>query len=244
MDLDSVTTDLKVTLPQHVAIIMDGNGRWAKEKHIPRFEGYREGARRGKEIILSASRFGIKWLTLYAFSNENWQRPKYQINFLMFLLKNYLREGRKEIMDNNIRFVFIGRKEMLPDSVKNELAKTLEVSKNNEGMTLCLAINYGGRQEIVDAARSIAKDVVGKKYPLSAIDEKRFGSMLYLPEMPDVDLVIRTSGEQRISNFLLWQISYAELWFCPVYWPDFTREHLYEALLDFSKRKRRFGNTL
>lgn len=234
--------DLKnIILPHHIAIIMDGNGRWAREHKMSRIQGHRKGAERVREITHECARLGIKRLTLYAFSQENWKRPKLEINFLMRLLKRYLVKERKEIMDNNIRFTAIGRIKELPDAVKKELAKITEISKNNKGMVLCLALNYGGRQEIIDAVKSIAEDALAGKCDIANLNEGHFSQYLYDPEMEDVDLLIRTSGEVRISNFLLWQISYAELWITPVLWPDFKKEYLHRAIIDFSKRERRFG---
>ncbi len=228
-------------IPGHIAIIMDGNGRWARERGLSRNRGHRAGAESVREITRECSKLGVGRLTLYAFSTENWRRPKIEVNFLMSLLKRFLVKERKEIMDNNIRFAAIGRLGELPAGVRKELKRTAEMSRENTGMTLCLALNYGGRQEIADAAQRLAKDVADGRLTADAVDENIFASYLYDPDMPEPDLVIRTSGEMRVSNFLLWQISYSEIYSTAVLWPDFRREELAKALREYARRERRFG---
>jgi undecaprenyl diphosphate synthase len=228
-------------LPRHIAIIMDGNGRWAQERGEQRIQGHLQGVQSVRSTIEECCRLGIEQLTLYCFSTENWKRPPEEINFLMALLKEYLIKERAEIMEQNIRFRVIGRREGLPDYVQAEMDENIRVSKNNTGMTLCLAINYSGRTEIVDAVRTLAQQVrVGTLRP-DAIDEAAISDALYTGGMPDPDLLIRTAGEMRISNFLLWQISYAELWVTEKCWPDFDEATLRQALRDFAQRERRFG---
>ena len=228
-------------LPSHIAIIMDGNGRWAKAKGLPRIKGHIEGIKSVREITQECARKHIGQLTLYAFSYENWKRPKIEVNFLMRLLKRYLIRERKEIQQNNIRLTAIGRISELPKSVQKELAVSIEESKHNTGMILCLALNYGGRAEIIDAAKRLAEDAKNSNIDLDKIDEDAFRQYLYMPEMSDPDLLIRTGGEMRISNFLLWEVSYTELYVTPVYWPDFRKEQLEEALKEYIGRERRFG---
>ena len=233
-------TGLKI--PRHIAIIMDGNGRWAREHGLQRILGHESGADTVREITRECSRLGVERLTLYAFSAENWKRPEAEVGFLMQLLAEYLVKERREIMDNNIRFTAIGRLHELPESVRRELDGTSALSAKNTGMTLCLALAYGGRVEIVDAVRRLIQDVVAGRCDPAAIDEAAIARYLYDPASPDPDLLIRTGGDMRVSNFLLWQISYTELWVTPVKWPEFTKEHLHEAIRDFSRRDRRFGN--
>ncbi|HHT9159947.1 MAG: di-trans,poly-cis-decaprenylcistransferase [Planctomycetes bacterium GWF2_39_10] len=228
-------------LPSHIAVIMDGNGRWAKRKGFARFRGHREGAESVREITRECAKKHMKQLTLYAFSQENWKRPQREINLLMKLLKEFLVKERKEIDDNNIRLTAIGRIHELPEDVQRELATTMEGSKNNTGMILCLALNYGGRTEIVDAVKQIAKNVRTGKLDLDEITEETFKQYLYMRDMPDPDLLIRTGGDMRVSNFLLWEISYTELWVTSVLWPDFRKVHLEEAIKDYARRERRFG---
>jgi undecaprenyl diphosphate synthase len=233
-------TGLKI--PKHIAIIMDGNGRWAREHGLQRILGHESGAETVREMTRECSRLGVERLTLYAFSAENWKRPDREVGFLMQLLAQYLVQERKEIMDNNIRFTSIGRLHELPEAVRKELQGTTEISSKNTGMVLCLALSYGGRFEIVDAVRRLAEDVKAGRCAPDAIDEQAIAKYLYDPAAPDPDLLIRTGGDMRVSNFLLWQISYTELWVTPVRWPEFTKEHLHEAIRDFSRRDRRFGN--
>ncbi|MEP9412166.1 MAG: isoprenyl transferase [Candidatus Brocadia sp.] len=228
-------------LPSHIAIIMDGNGRWARRRGLVRIRGHQEGIESVREITRECAKKHLKQLTLYAFSQENWKRPKREVNLLMKLLKEFLIRERKEIEENNIRLTAIGRISGLPKDVQRELAISIEESKNNTGMVLCLALNYGGRSEIVDAAKNIAKSVKSGKMGLEEITEETFKKFLYTSEMPDPDLLIRTGGEMRVSNFLLWEISYTELWVTPVCWPDFRKEHLEEAIKDYARRERRFG---
>jgi len=228
-------------LPEHIAIIMDGNGRWAKQKGFSRIRGHNAGANTVREIAEEAARLGIKQLTLYAFSTENKKRPALEINFLMRLLKSYLVKERERLMKNNIRFTAIGRLNELPSLVQKELTKTMEMTAGNKGTILCLALNYGGRAEILDAVKKIAADVKNNSLSPDKINEETIKKHLYQPEMKDPDLLIRTANEMRISNFLLWQISYTELWITPVLWPDFTKEHLQQAINDYGKRERRFG---
>jgi undecaprenyl diphosphate synthase len=228
-------------LPRHIAVIMDGNGRWAQERGKERIHGHLEGVKSVRRTIEECCRLGIEQLTLYCFSTENWKRPKEEIDFLMMLLKEYLITEREEIMKENIRFTVIGRRAGLPDFVQGEMDENIRVSKNNTGLTLCLAINYSGRSEIVDAVRTLAQRVrVGNLEP-DDIGETTLADALYTVNMPEPDLLIRTAGEMRISNFLLWQISYAELWVTEKCWPDFDEAALREALRDFARRERRFG---
>lgn len=231
-------------LPNHIAIIMDGNGRWARRKGFLRVRGHEEGVKSVREITTECAKMHIGQLTLYAFSNENWKRSKTEVKFLMRMLKKYLIEERKIIEDNNIILKAIGRIEALPEDVQRELFISIEESKNNTGMVLCLALNYGGRTEIADAAKNLAEDVKRRKLAVQDINEDTFKSYMYTSEMSDPDLLIRTGGEMRVSNFLLWEISYAELWFTHVYWPEFKKKHLEEALGDYAKRERRFGGLI
>jgi undecaprenyl diphosphate synthase len=228
-------------LPRHIAVIMDGNGRWAQERGKQRIQGHLQGVTSVRRTIEECCRLGIGQLTLYCFSTENWKRPAEEISFLMALLKEYLIKERAEIMTQNIRFTVIGRRDQLADFVLAEMDENIRVSRGNTGMTLCLAINYSGRSEIVDAVRTLAERVrVGTLSPTD-IDEMAIAATLYTSGMPEPDLLIRTAGEMRISNFLLWQISYAELWVTEKCWPDFDEATLRQALHDFARRERRFG---
>jgi undecaprenyl diphosphate synthase len=231
-------------LPNHIAIIMDGNGRWARRRGFLRVRGHEEGIKSVREITTECAKMHIGQLTLYAFSNENWKRSRTEVKFLMRMLKKYLIEERKTIEDNNIILKAIGRIEALPEDVQRELFISMEESRNNTGMILCLALNYGGRTEIADAAKNLAEDVKRRKLAIQDISEDTFESYMYTSEMSDPDLLIRTGGEMRVSNFLLWEISYAELWFTHVYWPEFRKKHLEEALGDYAKRERRFGGLI
>ncbi len=224
-------------LPVHVAIIMDGNGRWAKMRNLPRIEGHRAGIKSVKTVVETAYKLGIKFLTLYAFSKENWKRPKSEIEGLMALLEEYLEKEEKKFLEENIRFKAIGRVEELPARISSKLKRLEELTKEKKRMTLLIALNYGGRAEIIDALNSILR----AKSRIKKIDEKLFEKYLYTAGIPDPDLLIRTSGEQRISNFLLWQIAYTELLMTPVLWPDFSREDFLMAIHDFQHRERRFG---
>lgn len=228
-------------VPSHIAIIMDGNGRWARRRGLIRIRGHQEGVESVREITRECAKKKLKQLTLYAFSQENWKRPKREIKLLMKLLKEFLIKERKEIEENNIRLTAIGRIDGLPEDVQRELAISIEESKYNTGMVLCLALNYGGRSEIVDAAKNIVKIVKAGKMSLEEITEETFKKFLYTSEMPDPDLLIRTGGEMRVSNFLLWEISYTEIWVTPICWPDFRKEHLEDAIKDYAHRERRFG---
>jgi undecaprenyl diphosphate synthase len=228
-------------LPKHIAIIMDGNGRWARQRGLPRIEGHRRGVQSVRSTVEECCRLGIGQLTLYCLSIENWKRPQQELDFLMALLGQYLVEERQEIMDQNIRFTTIGRRSDLPAGVIAEMDESIRLSKDNTGMVLCLAINYGGRTEIVDAVRQIAEKVQQGKLSPDAIDELTVDDALYTAGMPEPDLLIRTAGEMRVSNFLLWQISYSELWVTEKCWPDFDTQCLQGALHEFASRERRFG---
>ena len=241
--MNQVTID-KENLPRHIAIIMDGNGRWARRRGFLRVKGHEEGVNSVREITTECAKKHIGQLTLYAFSNENWKRSKTEVNFLMRMLKKFLIAERPTIRDNNIILKTIGRTEALPEDVQKELFISMEESKNNTGMILCLALNYGGRTEIVDAANGLAKDVKKGVVKLKDIDNDVFKSYMYTSDMTDPDLLIRTGGEMRVSNFLLWEVSYAELWFTSVYWPEFRKKHLEEALGDYAKRERRYGGLI
>lgn len=231
-------------LPKHIAIIMDGNGRWAKRRGLSRIRGHVRGVDSIREITTACAKRHIEQLTLYAFSKENWSRPRYEVEILMRLLKRYLIRERPTILDNNIRFTAIGQIEGLPKDVQKEITINKEESKSNTGMVLCLALNYGGRAEIVDAARGIVADALDGKVSLGDIDEEVFKRHMYTSNMSDPDLLIRTGGDMRVSNFLLWEISYAELWVTPVCWPDFRKENLEEAIRDYSARERRYGGLI
>ena len=228
-------------LPQHIAIIMDGNGRWARSRGLPRVEGHRRGVKSVRIVVEECSRLGIEQLTLYCLSSENWKRPERELNLLMRLLEQYVIEERSEIMRQDIRFSIIGRRDGLKPGVLREVQKTIDCSRDNAGMRLCLALNYGSRSEVVDAIRDISRRVQSGELSPEAIDEETVSSHLYTAGMPDPDLIVRTAGEMRLSNFLLWQISYAELWVTQTYWPDFHKEQLFEALRAYAARDRRFG---
>lgn len=226
-------------LPRHVAIIMDGNGRWAKKRNLPREEGHKAGAKSVQEVVEACARLGIKYLTLYAFSKENWKRPKTEISTLWKLLENYLKEEYRVLVKNRLQLKVIGQKEALPTRIRRELQRVEELTRNFERMTIILALNYGGRAEIVEAVKKICRE---NDPHADSLTEEKFSTYLYTAEVPDPDLLIRTSGELRISNFLLWQIAYSEIWITPELWPDFRKKHLFRALLDFQKRERRFGD--
>jgi len=224
-------------LPAHVAIIMDGNGRWAAQRHLPRVEGHRAGIDSVRDVVETSARLGIDVLTLYAFSMENWKRPRSEINTLMTLLKRYIRLELGTLLKNNIRFQVIGRHEELPVDVQDELEIGIQQTAGNSGMLFNIALNYGGRAEIVDAARrAIAAGIRPED-----LDERRFGDFLYTAGQPDPDLLIRTRGEMRVSNFLLWQIAYSEIWVTETLWPDFRCRHLLESIVAYQKRDRRYG---
>jgi undecaprenyl diphosphate synthase len=224
-------------LPAHVAVIMDGNGRWAAQRHLPRVEGHRAGIDSVRDVVEGSARLGIKVLTLYAFSVENWKRPAAEVSTLMMLLKRYLRSELNTLLRNNIKFKVVGRMEDLAPDVQKELRDAEERTASNAGMQFNIALNYGGRAEIVEAARRMLVDGVTR----DQLDETRFASYLYTAGQPDPDLLIRTSGEMRVSNFLLWQIAYAEIWVTDTLWPDFRQRHLLEAIVAYQKRDRRYG---
>jgi undecaprenyl diphosphate synthase len=228
-------------LPAHVAIIMDGNGRWARQRGLPRVQGHAQGVHSVRSTVEECCRLGVGQLTLYCLSSENWKRPQTELDFLMALLEQYLIEERQEILDQNIRFAVIGRRSELPPAVLREIDENIRLSRDNTGMVLCLAINYGGRTELLDAVRSLAEQARDGKLRPEDIDEETISSALYTAGMPDPDLLIRTAGEMRVSNFLLWQISYAELWVTERCWPDFDTATLRQALRDYAGRERRFG---
>ncbi len=228
-------------LPEHIAIIMDGNGRWAKERHLPRIAGHRKGAEVVHKIVKLSSDMGIKVLTLYVFSTENWKRPALEVKFLMGLLRRYIRKEIAELQRNNVKVTAIGRLKELPDSIRTILKEAIEKTKNNQGLILNLAINYGGRQEIIDAVGKVAADLKNGSFKINDLSEEKFSRYLYTENLQDPDLIIRTAGEKRLSNFLLWQSSYAELYVTNTLWPDFNQEEFLLALEDYSKRKRTFG---
>jgi undecaprenyl diphosphate synthase len=228
-------------LPRHIAIIMDGNGRWARQRGLARIEGHRHAERAVRDIVTHAAQLGLECLTLYSFSLENWKRPRDEVDGLMALYAEFLASERQEIMDNDIRIVQVGRRAGLPEHVLRELDTTAEMSRDNGGLKLCLALNYGSRAEILDAVQQLAERVARGELKPGDINEQAFSDALYTGGLPDPDLVIRTAGEMRISNFLLWQISYAELHVTPVLWPDFQVTDLHAALQDYAQRVRRFG---
>ena len=227
--------------PQHIAIIMDGNGRWAQRRHLPRVAGHRAGVQSARTVIETCAKLKIPALTLYAFSLENWRRPQAEIDFLMRLLREYLRKELPVIHKNNIRLLVIGRPEQLPAEVQRDVERAMRLTEHNTGMCLAVALNYGGRAELVDAFNAILDRVRHNGLSAFRVDEQTIADHLYTAGLPDPDLLIRTSGEMRISNFLLWQIAYAEIYVTDTLWPDFTRTQLLEALLEFQKRERRYG---
>ena len=236
-----LTPEAKANLPQHVAIIMDGNGRWARQRHLPRIEGHRAGAESARVIIRTAGEIGIKYLTLYAFSVENWNRPKDEVDALMKYLIHYLKSETPELNKNNVKLEVIGQIYRLPENVQEQLRKTITTLSRNNGLTLIMALSYGGRTEIVDAVRSIAQKTRARELDPADITEQVFAQHLYTRNWPDPDLLIRTSGEMRVSNFLLWQISYAEFVVTPTLWPDFRKPQFFAALEEYVQRHRRFG---
>ncbi len=241
MDLLSQIDTQKI--PHHVAVIMDGNGRWAKKQGRPRVFGHKNGVKAVKETIDAAGNIGVKALTLFAFSTENWNRPKAEVKTLMGLLLTSLKNEAKQLIKNNIKLQIIGNHENIPKSVLKGLNKVIEQTKNNDALTLTIALSYGSREEIVNAFKNISKKVVNKELTIEEIDENVINNHLYTFTLPDVDLMIRTSGEKRISNFLLWQIAYAELHFTNVLWPDFSKNDFYNAILEYQNRERRYGKT-
>lgn len=228
-------------MPVHVAVIMDGNGRWARERGLSRIRGHWAGAESIREIVRTAGELGVRFLTLYAFSVENWKRPRREVSSLMSLLKRFLAKEERELGRNNVRLRVIGRVEGLPGDVQAAIRRACAATAANTGLTLILALNYGGRSEIADAARRICERVARGEARAADVSEEEIAAHLYTAGIPDPDLLIRTSGEMRVSNFLLWQISYAELYVTPVYWPDFRRQEFVRALLDYQSRERRFG---
>jgi len=223
-------------IPRHIAIIMDGNGRWAEKRKMPRIYGHRAGVKATRRAIQTAIDLGIEYLTLYTFSQENWARPKKEVDALMKLLQEVIRNETKELMDYNVKARFIGNIEELPESVKKEVYKLTEKTKGNTGLNLLIALNYGGRREIMDAINRIIKE---RQTPLK--DEDDFRTYLYAPDVPDPDLLIRTSGEMRVSNFLLWEIAYTEIWITKTLWPNFKKSHIIKAIQAYNQRERKFG---
>ncbi len=230
-------------LPQHIAIIMDGNGRWAKKKGLMRAMGHEKGTKAVREVVEGASEIGVKNLTLYAFSTENWNRPKLEVDTLMKLLVSSLKKEIKTLEENNIKLNAIGCLDNLPTKARAELKEVIEKTGNNNRMTLTLALSYGSREEITHVIKEISEKVKNGEISVKAIDESVINKHLYTRNLPNVDLLIRTSGEQRISNFLLWQIAYAELYFSEILWPDYRKDDLYEAIFNYQNRERRFGKT-
>ena len=228
-------------LPRHVAIIMDGNGRWARARRLPRLAGHRAGVESVREIVRAAGEVGIEYLTLYAFSRENWQRPRSEVSALMKLLEYYLRHEVAELNRNNVRLSTVGRLQDLPERVQRQIERSQAATAKNTGLNLVLALSYSGRTEIVDAVREIVAEAKSGHVDVEDVKEKLISQHLYTRAIPDPDMLIRTSGEMRVSNFLLWQLSYTELWITPTYWPDFRRPEFLRALEDYSKRERRLG---
>jgi undecaprenyl diphosphate synthase len=227
--------------PRHIAIIMDGNGRWAERQGLPRIEGHRRGVESVRRTIEECVRLGIEQLTLYCLSSENWKRPRSELDVLMHLLEQYMIEERQTLLDWNVRAMVIGRREGIPPSVQAEMDRTISMTAANAGLRLCFAINYGGRAELVDAVRKLAERAAAGHIDPAKIDERAIGEALYTAGMPDPDLLVRTAGELRVSNFLLWQISYAEIWVTDRCWPEFREADLHQAIRDFAARDRRFG---
>lgn len=234
----------RTRLPRHIAIIMDGNGRWAQARGLPRVLGHDRGAETVRRIVTHCARLGLEALTLYSFSTENWKRPVEEVEFLMGLYARYLVAERATIMDNDVRFVHLGRRGGLPAPVLDEMDRTVEMSQANRGLRLCLALNYGAREEIVDAVRRIAEQVRRGELSVDEITDAEISGALYTAGLPDPDLLIRTANERRISNFLLWQISYAEIHVSPTLWPDFAEADLNAAIVDFASRERRYGGVV
>lgn len=231
----------KDNMPRHIAIIMDGNGRWAKQRKLPRTMGHKAGVETIRRVIKETHILGIKYLTLYAFSTENWKRPKDEVSALMKLLVEYLRSELQELNKNGVVIKILGDINMLPKDAQSEVKEAIEITKNNTGVVLNIAFNYGGRDEIIRAVKLVSNDVKSGKLSIEDIDEKTLEKYLYTNGTPDPDLIIRPSGEQRISNFLLWQCAYSEFWYSNVCWPDFKEEHLHEAIYDYQHRDRRYG---
>lgn len=230
--------------PRHIAVIMDGNGRWAQARGLPRAAGHREGVSTVRRVVTESARLGLEAITLYSFSSENWKRPADEVAALMLLCCEFLKVERPTMLRENIRFRRIGRREGLPPEVLAELDETERATAGSTGLTLCLALNYGSRTEIADAARALASEVLAGRRTVDSIDEAAVGERLYTAGLPDPDLLVRTAGEMRVSNYLLWQISYAEIHVTEVLWPDFTEADLHRAIIDFASRERRFGGVL
>lgn len=228
-------------IPNHIGIIMDGNGRWAKQRFMPRTAGHKEGMQRVIELVEYCADLDIKYLSLYAFSTENWKRPKEEVNGLMKLLVTYINQELDKINKNNIKIQTMGDISKLPDFARVEVEKAIDRTKNNDRMVLNIGLNYGGRDDIVTATKNIVKDVTSGLLDINSLDEEVYKKYLYTKDLPDVDLLIRPSGELRLSNFMLYQIAYSEFWFSDIFWPDFKEEDLYQAILDYQKRNRRFG---
>lgn len=228
-------------LPKHIGIIMDGNGRWAKKRGLPRSAGHRAGAEALKKIITEANNIGVKYITVYAFSTENWKRPKEEVDYLMSLLLDYLRNAEKTLAGENVVIRAIGSRKELSQEIREQIVKTEEFTRNNTGIVMNIALNYGGREEITNAVREICAEVSDGKINIADITDNTLDAHLYTKGQPEVDLLIRTSGEQRLSNFMLWQVSYAEMWFTDKLWPDFKPADLIQAIGDFQNRGRRFG---
>jgi len=237
------TTINKDNLPKHLAIIMDGNGRWAKQKGLLRAFGHENGTKSVRTVVETSAKLGIENLTLYAFSTENWNRPKLEVDLLMELLINSLKNELKTLQENNIKLNSIGNLDLLPNSAQKKLQEVIETTKNNSRMVLTLALSYGSREELINVVKNISNKVKNNIISVDNIDESIINQHLYTRDLPEVDLLIRTSGEHRISNFLLWQIAYSELYFTDVLWPDFKEVDLYEAIISYQKRERRFGKT-
>ena len=230
--------ELKV-IPVHVGIIMDGNGRWATKRNLPRIAGHKEGLKAVRRVVKAANKYGVKYLTLYSFSTENWKRPKEEVEFLFKLMEDRLRKEGENLHKNNVKVRFTGRREELPKELKKIMEEVEKLTSKNTGLNLVFAINYGGRQEIIDAVKKIIK----KGYTFQDVNEQLINKFLYL-QIPDPDLIIRTAGEKRLSNFLLWQSAYSEFYFTNVLWPDFNEEYFYKALLSYQRRKRKFGGLI
>lgn len=231
-------------IPRHIAIIMDGNGRWAKKRGLSAKEGHRAGADALKRTIEAALELGIEYLTIYAFSVDNWKRSEEEVDSLMNLMREFLKREKKDIMDKDVRLLVIGRINQFPKDIIEQVRELTESTKNNKKLKLVAALNYGGRSEIVDGVKKLVCEIEEKKVSSEDINEELFGRYLYTKDIPDPDLFIRTSGEMRLSNFLLWQLSYTELWITPVFWPDFGKEDLVQAIEDFNRRERRYGGRL
>lgn len=232
-----------IKIPEHLAIIMDGNGRWAKQKGLARVFGHQKGAEVVRDVVKYCSEMGVSYLTLYTFSMENWLRPKDEVSFLMNLLENYLKQETAELDKNNVRLVISGRTHLLPENIQKVINESIDKLSGNDGMVLNLALSYGGRSEIVDAAKKMARLAIQGEIELDKIERDEFGQFMYNPEVPDIDLLIRTSGEIRISNFMLWRSAYSELYFTDTLWPDFTKDIIRDAFEEYTNRDRRFGMT-